>query len=94
MRTLGFPSATIFMLIAGEGLLMSILGGILGVGLARALVNPDFLSAGSFIPAISVNTSNIITGLGLSVLIGLLAGLIPATMASRLKIVDALRRVA
>ncbi|HEX3645794.1 MAG TPA: FtsX-like permease family protein [Vicinamibacterales bacterium] len=94
MRTLGFPSATIFMLIAGEGLLMSILGGILGVGLARAVVNPDFLSAGSFIPAISVNGSNIITGLGLSVLIGLLAGLIPATMASRLKIVDALRRVA
>jgi putative ABC transport system permease protein len=94
MRTLGFPSATIFMLIAGEGLLMSILGGILGVGLARAVVNPDFLSAGSFIPAISVNSSNIITGLGLSVLIGLLAGLIPATMASRLKIVDALRRVA
>jgi putative ABC transport system permease protein len=94
MRTLGFPSATIFMLIAGEGLLMSILGGILGVGLARAIVNPDFLSAGSFIPAISVNSSNIITGLGLSVLIGVLAGLIPATMASRLKIVDALRRVA
>jgi putative ABC transport system permease protein len=94
MRTLGFPSATIFMLIAGEGLLMSILGGILGVGLARAIVNPDFLSAGAFIPAISVNNSNIVTGLGLSVLIGLLAGLIPATMASRLKIVDALRRVA
>jgi putative ABC transport system permease protein len=94
MRTLGFPSATIFMLIAGEGLLMSILGGILGVGVARALVNADFLSAGAFIPAISVNNSNIITGLGLSVLIGVLAGLIPATVASRLKIVDALRRVA
>ena len=94
MRTLGFPSATIFMLIAGEGLLMSILGGILGVGLARAIVNPDFLSAGSFIPAIGVNNSNMITGLGLSILIGVLAGLIPATMASRLKIVDALRRVA
>jgi putative ABC transport system permease protein len=94
MRTLGFPAATIFLLIAGEGLLMSILGGVVGVGLARAIVNPDFLSAGSFIPAISVNSRNIVTGLGLSVLIGVLAGIIPATMASRLKIVDALRRVA
>jgi putative ABC transport system permease protein len=94
MRTLGFPSATIFMLIAGEGLLMSILGGVVGVALARTIVNPNFLQAGSFIPEIGVNNANVITGLGLSVLIGVLAGLIPATMASRLKIVDALRRVA
>jgi ABC-type antimicrobial peptide transport system permease subunit len=36
----------------------------------------------------------VVVGLGLSVVIGLLAALIPATMASRLKIVDALRRVA
>jgi putative ABC transport system permease protein len=94
MRTLGFPSATIFLLIAGEGLLMSIVGGVLGVGVARTFVNPDFLQAGGFIPAIGVNNTNIATGLALSVMIGLLAGLIPATMASRLKIVDALRRVA
>ena len=94
MRTLGFPSTTIFLLIAGEGLLMSVFGGIVGVGIARAIVNPNVLQAGGFIPAIGVNNANVITGLGLSVLIGVLAGLIPATMASRLKIVDALRRVA
>jgi putative ABC transport system permease protein len=94
MRTLGFPSATIFMLIAGEGLIMSIVGGVVGVGLARAFINPDFLQAGGFIPAIGVNNANMATGLVLSVVIGLLSGLIPATMASRLKIVDALRRVA
>jgi ABC-type antimicrobial peptide transport system permease subunit len=33
-------------------------------------------------------------GVALSAIIGVLAGLIPATMASRLRIVDALRRVA
>ena len=37
---------------------------------------------------------NTLAGLALSALIGALAGLIPATMASRLKIVDALRQVA
>jgi putative ABC transport system permease protein len=94
MRTLGFPSATIFMLVAGEGLLMSMLGGVVGVALARAIVNPNFLQAGGFIPEIGVTNANVLTGLALSVLIGLLAGAIPATMASRLKIVDALRRVA
>jgi putative ABC transport system permease protein len=94
MRTLGFPSGTIFLLVAGEGLLMAVVGGILGVSVARALINPNFLSAGGFIPAIGVNGANMGVGLALSVLIGVLAGLIPATMASRLKIVDALRRVA
>ncbi len=94
MRTLGFPSSTIFLLIAGEGLMMAILGGIVGVGLARAVVNPNFLQAGGFIPEIGVNNTNVLAGLALSAVIGVLAGLIPATMAARLKIVDALRRVA
>jgi putative ABC transport system permease protein len=94
MRTLGFPSATIFMLVAGEGLLMAILGGLVGVGLARWIVSPEFLQAGTFIPVFGVNARNMVMAVGLSVVIGLLAGLIPATMAARLKIVDALRRVA
>jgi putative ABC transport system permease protein len=94
MRTLGFPSSTIFLLIAGEGLLMAIVGGILGIGLARWIVNPDFLQAGGFIPEFRVNNLNVAIGLLLSVTIGIVAGLIPATLAARLKIVDALRRVA
>jgi ABC-type antimicrobial peptide transport system permease subunit len=57
-------------------------------------VSPDFLQAGAFIPVFGVNTENLLTGLVLSAVIGILAGLIPATMASRLRIVDALRRAA
>ncbi len=94
MRTLGFQAGTIFMLIAGEGLLMAMIGGVVGTALAWWLVNPDFLQVGAFIPVFGVNNRNVVMALGLSVLIGVLAGLIPATMASRLKIVDALRRVA
>ena len=60
----------------------------------RAIVNPTFLQASAFIPELRVNNTNMIVGIGLSALIGVVAGLIPATMASRLKIVDALRRVA
>jgi putative ABC transport system permease protein len=94
MRTLGFPSSTIFLLIAGEGLMMAVVGGILGIGLARWIVNPNFLQAGGFIPEFRVNNTNVAIGLLLSVVIGIVAGLIPATLAARLKIVDALRRVA
>ena len=94
MRTLGFPVRTIFLLIAGEGLMMAIVGGVIGVALARAIVNPNVLQAGTFIPELRVNGANMAVGLALSAAIGALASVIPATMASRLKIVDALRRVA
>jgi putative ABC transport system permease protein len=95
MRTLGFPSTTIFLLVVGEGLLVAVVGGTAGAVLARAVINGEYLGlAGGFIPAFGVNNWNVVVGVGLSVLIGVLAALIPASMASRLKIVDALRRVA
>lgn len=94
MRTLGYPSSTIFFLIAGEALLMALLGGVVGAGIAKALINPNVFSGGGFMPAFAVTSWNVVVGLGLSAIIGVVAGLIPATMAARLKIVDALRRVA
>src|ERR1700687_4057444 len=94
MRTLGFPSQTIFWLIAGEGLLMSIVGGVVGVGLARAIVSGDTLTGSGFISPFGVSGGNMAIGLMLSAFIGVASGLIPAILASRLKIVDALRRVA
>jgi len=63
--------------------------------LARKTMPPgfDFAWAGQSLEEIKAGTQ---AGsiFALSVIIGVLAGLIPATMASRLKIVDALRRVA
>ena len=93
MRTLGFPSQVIFSFIAGEALLMSIVGGLLGAGLAYFIMNAETLGiAGGFVPAFGVSPSNALIGIAISAVIGLLAGIIPATMAARLKIVDAFRR--
>jgi putative ABC transport system permease protein len=94
MRTLGFTGRTIFALIAGEGLLMAMVGGVLGVTLAKVLVNGNTFGGSGFIPAFGVNGRNVAIGIALSAFIGLVAGAIPATLASRLKIVDGLRRVA
>ena len=94
MRTLGFEGRTIFALIAGEGLLMAMMGGVLGVVLAKVIVNGDTFGSSGFIPPFGVSGRNAAIGLALSAFIGLVAGAIPATMASRLKIVDGLRRVA
>jgi len=95
MRTLGFPAGTVFALVVGEGLLVSIIGGGAGAVLARLIVNGEALGlTGGFIPAFGVSNANLALALALSGVIGLLAALLPASAASRLKIVDALRRVA
>jgi putative ABC transport system permease protein len=95
MRTLGFPSRVIFLLIAGEGLLISIAGGVLGAVLAWLIVNGQALGvSGGFVPVFGVSATNAGIGVLISIGIGIVAGLVPAVLASRLKIVDALRRVA
>jgi putative ABC transport system permease protein len=94
MRTLGFPAYMIFLFIAGEALLMSVAGGLVGALLARAVVSGELLAVSSFIPAFGVSGENVAIGVALSAFIGVLAGIVPATMAARLRIVDALRRVA
>jgi putative ABC transport system permease protein len=71
-----------------------VVGGLVGALLARAVVGGDLLAVSSFIPAFGVSGENVAIGVALSALIGVLAGIVPATMASRLRIVDALRRVA
>ncbi|HMD36856.1 MAG TPA: ABC transporter permease [Vicinamibacterales bacterium] len=95
MRTLGFSKGIVFLIVVGEGLVTAIIGGVLGALVARVTINGEFLQmTGGFIPAFGVSNWNAVVGLGLSALIGVLAALIPALMATRLKIVDALRRVA
>ena len=95
MRTLGFPAQWIFFFIAGEGLLMSIVGGLIGALLAWFVADGEKLGiSGGFAPVFAVSPANAALGVGISAIIGLIAGTIPAIMASRLKIVDALRRVA
>jgi putative ABC transport system permease protein len=95
MRTLGYPAATIFSLVVGEGLVVAVIGGAIGAIAARLIINGEYLGmAGGFIPAFGVDNRNVVIGLGLSALIGVGAALLPALAASRLKVVDALRRVA
>jgi putative ABC transport system permease protein len=95
MRTLGFPARAIFFFIAGEGLLISLVGGVLGAVLAWFIADGEKLGiSGGFAPVFAVSPANAALGIGISAIIGLIAGTIPAAMASRLRIVDALRRVA
>lgn len=94
MRTLGFPAGAIFMLVAGEALMMAVVGAVVGGVLARVVVKSEYFGISGMIPPFGVSNGTLVEGLALGALIGILAGLVPATLAARLRIVDGLRRVA
>lgn len=90
LKTLGFTDGTVLSLVMAESLLLVLLGGVLGMGLA-ALVIPSLASAsGGMMPMQDVPPQTWMTGLLLMLLIGIVVGLLPALRARHLKIVDAL----
>lgn len=93
LKTLGFRNGMIASLVIVESVLIALLGGILGLGLAYAtFLRPTPLS--QFFPGFGVTGETIGLGLVLAVLLGVVSGAIPAMQSSRLSVVNALRHVA
>ncbi len=91
MKTLGFTDGQLLALVLGESMLLAIVGG--GAGLLLAwVITLGGDPTGGFLPAFFLPTRTLVLGVALIVLVGLAAGLLPAWQASRLRIVDALRR--
>ena len=90
LKTLGFRDATMLGLVMAESVLLVVIGGLTGLGLA-ALAMPGISAAsGGILGLPQVPLQTWLTGLVLMVAIGVVVGLLPALRAKRLKIVDAL----
>src|SRR5690606_27790266 len=90
LKTLGFRDATMLGLVMAESVLLVVIGGLTGLGLA-ALAMPGISAAsGGILGLPQVPLQTWLTGLALMVAIGIVVGLLPARRARRLKIVDAL----
>ena len=98
LRAIGFSPRYIFGFILGEAVLVALVGAVLGVVLVATLINNGLgpaieeNMAGMF-PYFRAPGSVLAIALGASVVLGALAGAIPAVRASRLKVTDALRRI-
>jgi putative ABC transport system permease protein len=94
LKTLGFSHGKVLGLVLAESCFIALLGGGLGLLLAEGLIIPAVGKAlGAFMPVFFLPTKDLLVGVALIFVFGLLAGLPPAAQAMRLRIVDALRRV-
>jgi putative ABC transport system permease protein len=90
LKALGFTNAQVLALVLAESCLLAVLGGLLGLGLAKMMTSRD---PTGMLPFFHLPTWEIFVGLGISVALGLATGLFPALQAMRLRVADALRRM-
>lgn len=97
LRAIGFLPKHLAVFVLSEAVAVSVAGGVLGVMVAYPFVQEGlgrFLeeNMGAFFPFFRIDPATIVWALLLAVLLGALAAVLPAYGASRLKVVDALRR--
>jgi putative ABC transport system permease protein len=93
LKAIGFTNAQVMSLVLAESCLLTILGGVLGLGLACLLVPVLAKALAGLLPLFSLPTHDLFVGLGLSIALGLVTGIFPALQAMRLRVADALRRM-
>jgi putative ABC transport system permease protein len=99
LKALGFSSNQIALFVFGESVTIALAGGVLGVAIAYPFVELGVgrwleENMGTFFPYFRIPPAVTVTALVLAVGLGVVAAAIPANIASRLRVVDALRRVA
>lgn len=94
LQTIGFTGWQVFGLVLSESILLSLAGGIIGVGAVIVVLNFSRMAVGAEAVTIAFTPTYRLaaTGVVVSLLTGILAGLAPAWQASRIDIVPALRQ--
>lgn len=92
MKTLGFSGTGVTMMILGEAILITTIGGLIGLGLAALASKGISAAVAQFFPVLGMPSATWGIGIALIVLLGGLAAALPCSQAAQLKIVDALRK--
>jgi putative ABC transport system permease protein len=98
LRAIGFVSKHIVTFVIGESVVIGLVGGLIGLGLAYPLVEKGmgrFIeeNLGSYFPYFRIAEDTAIAAPLIAIGLAAVAAAIPAYRASKLKVVDALRRV-
>jgi putative ABC transport system permease protein len=92
LKAVGFSDRLVLALVMAESLLVAAVGGGLGMLLVKLFtLRGD--PTGGMLPYFFLPVKTMIVGFAMSLAVGVAAGILPAWMAMRLRVVEALRRV-
>jgi len=90
LKTIGFSSRSVLLMVLAESVLLLVLGGVAGLALATLIIPVISAGSGGMLNLPSVGAGSWLLGLLLMAAIGVAVGALPAWNAMRLNIVDAL----
>ncbi len=92
LKTLGFSGGHLIMFIAGESLVISFLGAVIGLALLVPMVsNFEQVMPKGFFPVFYIEPSTWVIAAAAAMLVGVAAAIVPIQRALRTRIVDGLR---
>jgi putative ABC transport system permease protein len=92
LKAVGYSDRFVLLFVICESLVIALIGGCLGLGLAKLFTLGGDPTRG-LLPFFFLPGQAILIGLALTLAVGAASGIIPAIGAMRLRVVDALRRV-
>ena len=92
LKAVGFSDRFVLFFVLGESLLIAAIGGTIGIAVCKLFTLGGDPTHG-FLPYFRLPGPAIVLGIGIALTVGVLAGILPAAAAMRLRVVDALRRV-
>lgn len=95
LKAIGYPRQTILVLMLTEFVLLALCGGVVGAFGAKLFYKGLDMTAltQGFLVNFGVNTATLATCIGASLVVGFLAGGLPAMRSANLSVVDGLRKV-
>lgn len=93
LKAIGYTDTFVLLLVIAEALLVAAIGVVIGLALLFGMLPGIQKALGSFLQFVFLPTDKAIEGVAITLFIAFLAGIIPAINASRLRVVDAIRRV-
>jgi putative ABC transport system permease protein len=93
LKALGFGGGYIAGLIFGESLVITLMGGVLGIAATFPAAKVFSSELSAFFPIFNVATETIYMDIAASLIVGLVAAVIPALRAVNIRIADGLRRI-
>jgi len=93
LKAIGFSDRKVLGFVLGESLVIAVVGGLLGLGLALAAVPLLSRALSGLVPVLFLSPTILLFGFVTALFVGFISGFLPGLGAMRMRVVNALRRV-